>query len=472
MKIRSCNHDLIIDFLADRLSDNEQMLFEQHLDECDSCCAALQQQTADNILWDDAKTFLSSSDNVGAVSLTDEPLHTLHQESLRLDFLAPTDDPRMLGRFAGYEISGVVGCGGMGIVLKGLDPALNRFAAIKVLVPHYARSGAARQRFAREAQAAAAVVHDNVVAIHGVSEFNGLPYLIMPYIKGQSLQKRIDRHGPLSVAEILRIAMQTARGLAAAHDQGLVHRDIKPANILLPENVERVMITDFGLARAADDASLTRSGVIAGTPQYMSPEQARGEGIDHRSDLFSLGSMMYAMTTGHPPFRAETPYGILRRITDHAHRPIPEVRPDVPPWLCQIIDRLLSKNTSDRFLSADEVASLLEECLAHVQQPSVVPLPVALRTKPKDARRFKKARLPGVVALVAAVAITLSQWILFTRTDTPPEKARTEVKVQVATEASSTKESQPSDAELQWHQDEQLDQIESTLSDLNRQLEQ
>ncbi|MEZ6031920.1 MAG: protein kinase [Planctomycetaceae bacterium] len=472
MKTRSCNHDLITDFLADRLSDNQQKLFEQHLDECDSCCATLEQRTADKVLWDDAKTFLSSSDNVAAVSLTDEPLHTPHQESSRLDFLAPTDDPRMLGRFAGYEVSGVVGSGGMGIVLKGLDSALNRYAAIKVLAPHYASSGSARQRFAREAQAAAAVVHDNVIAIHGVSEFNGLPYLIMPYVKGRSLQKRIDRHGPLSVAEILRIAMQTARGLAAAHDQGLVHRDIKPANILLPENVERVIITDFGLARAADDASLTRSGVIAGTPQYMSPEQARGEGLDHRSDLFSLGSMMYTMATGHPPFRAETPYGILRRITDHAHRPIQEVRPEVPPWLCQIIDRLLSKSASDRFSSAEELATLLEECLAHVQQPSVVPLPDALRTKLKDALRFGKTWRLGVVAVVVAVAITRLPWNLFRINDTPPEMKQTDVKVRIATETSTSDESQPADAELQWQPDDQLDQIESTLSELDRQLEQ
>ena len=471
MKTQSCNPELISDFLADRLPEDQQTSFEQHLDECETCCAALQSQTADQNLWTDAKTFLSSTDNVTAVSSANESAHTSHQESLRLDFLAPTDDPRMLGRFAGYEISGVVGCGGMGIVLKGLDPALNRYAAIKVLAPHYASSGAARQRFAREAQAAAAVVHDNVIAIHGVSEFNSLPYLIMPYIKGQSLQKRIDRHGPLSVAEILRIAMQTARGLAAAHDQGLVHRDIKPANILLPENVERVLITDFGLARAADDASLTRSGVIAGTPQYMSPEQARGEGIDHRSDLFSLGSMMYAMATGHPPFRAETPYGILRRITDYAHRPTQEVRPDVPSWLCQMIDRLLSKNASDRFSSADEVATLLEECLAHLQRPSTVPLPLMLQPR-KGARRFKRPGLLGSLAVAAMTAITLSLWNLFTTTDTPPETTRTEVKVQVATESNSTEESQPSDAELQWHQDDQLDQIESTLSELNRQLEQ
>ncbi|MEZ6113066.1 MAG: serine/threonine-protein kinase [Pirellulaceae bacterium] len=178
------------------------------------------------------------------------------------------------------------------------------------------RSGSAA--FSREAQAAAAVVHPHVVAIHAVSAEARPPFLVMPYLRGMSLQRRIDEHGPLSVAEVLRIGAQTASGLAAAHAQGLVHRDIKPANILLEEGVERVAITDFGLARAIDDATTTRSGVIAGTPQYMSPEQARGEAIDHRSDLFSLGSVMYAMCTGRSPFRAETTFGILRRITDAA----------------------------------------------------------------------------------------------------------------------------------------------------------
>lgn len=302
---------------------------------------------ADSQTFAVARRANSSTDSV-RVNTADpaipEPPGVPFGEMLRLDFLGPTDDPHMLGRFAGYEISAVIGCGGMGIVLKGFDSALNRYSAIKILTPHYASSKAARQRFEREAQAAAAVVHDNVIAIHGVAEFNGVPYLVMPYIKDQSLQKRIDREGSLSVAEILRIAMQSARGLAAAHEQGLVHRDIKPANILLPENVERVMITDFGLARAADDASLTRSGVIAGTPQYMSPEQARGEGIDARSDLFSLGSVMYAMSTGHPPFRAETPYGILRRITDNPPRPVRELNPGIPDWLCGIVSRLHAKN--------------------------------------------------------------------------------------------------------------------------------
>ena len=158
----------------------------------------------------------------------------------------------------------------MSIVFKGFDSALNRYVAIKVMSPHLATSESARQRFAREAQAAAAVVHDNVIAIHHVRGDAELPYLVMPYERGNSLQKRLDERGPLELAEILRIGMQSAAGLAAAHVQGLVHRDVKPGNILLTENVERVKLTDFGLARAVDDASLTRTGMIAGTPQYLS----------------------------------------------------------------------------------------------------------------------------------------------------------------------------------------------------------
>ena len=227
----------------------------------------------------------------------------------------------------------VLGRGGFGIVLKAFDPALSRVVAIKVLAPQLAASAAARSRFAREARAAAAVVHENVVAIHAVDSWNGLPYLVMPYIAGRSLQERVDRDGPLAVKEILRIGMQTAQGLAAAHAQGLVHRDVKPSNILLENGVERVKLTDFGLARAVDDASLTQSGVVAGTPQYMSPEQARGEAVDHRSDLFSLGSVLYFMCTGHPPFRADSTPAVLRRVCDDRPRPLREVNPDVPDWL-------------------------------------------------------------------------------------------------------------------------------------------
>src|SRR5205814_4227536 len=164
---------------------------------------------------------------------------------------------------------------------------------IKVMAPQLAASATARRRFTREARAAAAVTHDHVVTIHAVEDAGPLPHIVMQFVAGHSLQDRLDRTGPLQLQEVLRIGMQAAAGLAAAHAQGLVHRDVKPANILLEDGVERVKLTDFGLARAADDASLTKTGIIAGTPQFMSPEQARGESIDQRSDLFSLGCVLY-----------------------------------------------------------------------------------------------------------------------------------------------------------------------------------
>src|SRR5262249_4202773 len=154
-----------------------------------------------------------------------------------------------------------------------------------------------------------------------------------------------------------------------------VHRDVKPANILLENGIERVKLTDFGLARAIDDHSLTQSGVIAGTPLYMSPEQAAGEPLDHRSDLFSLGSVLYALCTGRPPFRAVGTLAVLRRVIDDTPRPIPEVNPEIPGWLCDLIARLHAKNPADRFGSAQEVADLLGQHLAHVQQPGKVALP-------------------------------------------------------------------------------------------------
>ncbi len=169
--------------------------------------------------------------------------------------------------------------------------------------------------------------------------------------------------------------MQAASGLAAAHAQGLVHRDVKPANILLENGVERVRLTDFGLARAVDDASLTQSGVVAGTPQYMAPEQARGESIDVRADLFSLGSTLYAMAAGHAPFRAESALAVLRRVCDEQPRALRTINAAIPIWLTAIIEKLHAKNPAERFQNAGELADLLGQCLAHVRQPDAVPLP-------------------------------------------------------------------------------------------------
>lgn len=393
---QSCDAARIARFLRHELSEADENALVQHLDSCPTCSARLESETVEKSWWQAANEFLADSpfelEPLSDQSAPpDAPSRGLMVQQV-LDHLAPTDDPQMLGRIGSYEVVGVVGSGGMDVVLKAFDKALDRYVAIKTLSPTLAASGSARKRFSREARAAAAVVHDNVSEIYGVAEANGLPYLVMPYVRGTSLQRRVDDSGPLTPAEVLRIGMQTAAGLAAAHAQGLVHRDIKPANILLSEGVERVQITDFGLAQAADDASLTRTGVIAGTPQYMSPEQARGEAVDHRSDLFSLGSVMYAMCTGRPPFRAETSYGILRRITDSEPRPSREINPDIPTWLCAVIERLHAKSPDERYQSAGEVAELLGQCLAHVQQPDTQPLPETLATVARRASERRRLR--------------------------------------------------------------------------------
>jgi serine/threonine protein kinase len=324
-------------------------------------------------------------------------------ESMADQLLSPASHPELLGRIGRYDVERVIGSGGMGVVFKAFDTELNRPVAVKVLVPHLAHNGAARQRFAREARAAAAVVHEHVVPIHNVESDATAPFLVMPFVAGESLQQRIDREGALHVCEILRIAMQTASGLAAAHAQGLIHRDVKPSNILLEQGVERALLTDFGLARATDDASLTHTGCHPGTPQYMSPEQARGDSLDGRSDLFSLGSVVYTMCAGHPPFRAESSYAILRRITDTEPRPLREINVGIPDWLERLVNRLLAKNPDDRVSSAEQAANLLQGCLAHVQQPTVVDVPAELSAKDWPPNRIRLKQILFVCTLVVAL---------------------------------------------------------------------
>ena len=265
----------------------------------------------------------------------------------------------------------------------------------------------------------AAVIDDNVMPIYSVAEWQGVPYLVTQYSRGATLQKRIQDQGPLELKEILRIGMQTARGLAAAHAQGLVHRDVKPSNILLDGTVERALLTDFGLARAVDDASITRTGIIAGTPQYMSPEQARGGSVDARSDLFGLGCVLYAMCTGRPPFRADSSYAILRMITDDEPRSIREINPDIPEWLCLLISRLMAKSPDARFGNALEVAALLEQCLAHMQQPTSVPLPAELVPHAAGRRSIFNVTRKGVIAMLGTIGMTLLGMVLWQTTEAP-----------------------------------------------------
>lgn len=398
----TCDIDRLRLLLADQLPERQQLEVADHISDCANCQRALESMAGDLGWWSEVESCLrthagntTNGDDSAAGLRDSDELDESFTADFVVDFLEPSDQPNVLGRLGEYEILEIIGRGGMGVVLKGYQRELARFVAVKVMAPHLASSGAARQRFVREARAAAAIVHPYVMPIHSVCTTARLPYLVMPFVACESLQQRIDRQGPLEIIEILRIGLQASHGLAASHAQGLVHRDIKPANILLEKGVDRVMLTDFGLARAVDDASLTRTGIVTGTPQYMSPEQSCGEAIDARSDLFSLGSVLYAMCAGRPPFRAESALAVLRRITDSQARSLREINPQVPEWLEQIVLQLHAKSPDQRYQSADEVAKLLEQCLAHVQQPTAVALPASLRVKPRVATNQAPRRLSG-----------------------------------------------------------------------------
>lgn len=362
---------------------------------------------------------------VGAGSTDRSKPQSSEDGAVTFDFLEPSDQPDSLGGLGQYDVREVVGHGGMGIVFKAYDTRLSRVVAVKVLSPAPAANAAARKRFLREARAAAAVSHDHVVTVYAVEENeppyssprggrDGSPYLVMEFIDGQSLEQKLERVGHLALKEILRIGRQVAAGLEAAHRQGLIHRDIKPSNILLQNSVERVKITDFGLARAADDVGITHTGEVAGTPQYMSPEQAQGNRVDARSDLFSLGCVMYAMCTGRSPFRAESAMAALRRVCDDTPRPIHEINPDVPAWLTAVIQRLLEKDPNNRFQSAAEVCQVLDNYLAHVQDPAAHSLPVLPSAEDtvrrnRSAVQFHGRRWAAAVLLAILIPVTLSE---------------------------------------------------------------
>jgi eukaryotic-like serine/threonine-protein kinase len=322
-------------------------------------------------------------------------------------FLEPTNRADSLGRIGQYEVLEVLGRGGFGIVFRSMDVLLNRMVAVKVLAPEYAVTSAARKRFLREATLFALVRHENIVQIYGIGELP-IVHLVMEYIPGETLQQRLERTGPLPVSEVLEIGRQIAEGLAAAHATGLIHRDIKPANVLLSAGPDiRVKLTDFGLARAVDDASNTQSGTVAGTPMYMSPEQSKSERLDYRSDQFSLGSVLYTIVCGHPPFRASNTPAVLKRVADDTPRPIGDIIPEVPGWFCAIVSRLHAKNPSGRFSSARELADSLAECQRNPPRPRR-PFPLRMA-----------AAAVVVVLSVAGIGIALSSGLSRERTQVP-----------------------------------------------------
>jgi len=403
---------------------------ERHLQTCPVCQQALQAISADDDWWRKVADYLPSD---AIDQATDKTLDTTlmpipaggrrvqvsdssewsadnsdapHGDSLQqltdATILTPATHPELLGRIGKYDIEEVIGRGGMGVVYRGYDSELRRAVAIKVLSPHLASNGTARKRFAREAQAAAAVVHPHAIPIYGVNSTGKLPYIVMPLICGPSIQQHVETDGPMEPKDIIRVALQIAAGLEAAHKQGLVHRDIKPANILMEENVSRVMITDFGLARAADDAAMTQTGWLAGTPHYMSPEQASGQAVDASSDLFSLGGTMYFMATGRVPFRADTPVAVLNLICHKRVVPVQQLNSDIPRSLASIIEKLLAKNPAHRFASAEQLHNLLEKHLAHLQHPDTIPEPKPVRNADRQLGRSM------VLATAAATLLALA----------------------------------------------------------------
>ena len=365
-----------------------------HLEWCDHCREKLADLAGGPHWWEDAKHWLSNVES-------GEPADHLPPLPVDLSFLEDPAHPEMLGRIGRYDVEALIGRGGMGVVLRAYDSDLHRSVAIKVMAPEWAASIAARRRFAREAQAAASVAHENVVPIYNVEAEAKQPFLVMQYVPGTTLQSWVTSNGPPDVATILRVAGQLAEGLSAAHHRGLVHRDVKPGNVLVGKNIDRVWITDFGLARAADSMTLTRTGVIAGTPHYMSPEQARGEAIDHRSDLFSLGCVLYFLAAGKPPFDAENTLAVLHKLVTEKPLPLTEHRRDLPPSFVSLVNQLLTRSRVKRPADCDAVVAKLAVAQDEFQTGKVARPPATRGTR---IAGFAAATLAIVALTIGAIS--------------------------------------------------------------------
>jgi serine/threonine protein kinase/WD40 repeat protein len=342
------------------------------------------------------------------------------------DFLAPAQGPGEIGRLGPYRVVKVLGAGGMGVVFLSEDPSLKRPVALKVIRPALAARPITRQRFQQEAQAAAAVKHDHIATIYYVGEDRGVPFLAMEYLEGETLEDRLRRDGELPIAEAVRVGREIAEGLAAAHERGLIHRDVKPGNIWLEAPRVRVKLLDFGLAQLPEadaalgqsdmppgivappveaksqvHARLTPSDMILGTPGYMAPELARrGAAVDARCDLFSLGCVLYRMTTGEEPFRGTTAMDTLVAVVHDNPKPPRELNPDVPPALSHLVMRLLAKDPAMRPPSA---ATLITDLKLGAEAPR----PTRSEDSGRKKHRFRLLVAGLAVSGLAALVVIL-----------------------------------------------------------------
>jgi serine/threonine protein kinase len=294
---------------------------------------------------------------------------------------APPEKPGEVGKLGRYRVLKKIGRGGMGAVYLAFDTVLSRRIALKVMLTHHVADAESRERFLREARAAAMVKSDHIVTIFDVDEIRGVPFIAMEYLLGYPLDQYLRVTGELPLAQVLRVGRETALGLVAAHDLGLVHRDIKPGNIWLEAPHGRVKLLDFGLARAQnDDTQLTTSGIVVGTPAFMSPEQARGHKLDGRSDLFSLGVMLYRVATGKMPFDGPTTMAILTALAVDTPTSVRKLNANVPEELEAIINKLLAKAPADRYRTAWEVVEALRA--AEAPRPVAGVLPTVVEAVP------------------------------------------------------------------------------------------
>ncbi len=335
--------------------------------------------------------------------------------------MGPPEGEGTLGRLGNYRVNRVIGIGGMGAVFEAEDLALHRVVAIKVMLPLTGdKSDTASERFLREARAVAALEHDNIVPLHHIDTYGDIHFAVMPLLRGETLESRLNREGRLTVEQTLTIGVAVARGLSAAHRQGIIHRDIKPSNLWLElrddqepregrtasgpvgsadSASERTRILDFGLAYPLDEAAtrLTQSGGLAGTPAYMSPEQARDETVDGRSDLFSLGCVLFRCLAGKPPFPENNLSATLLALALKDPPEISEFRDDVPPPVANYLMTLLNKEPNQRPQSAEEVAIQL----GHFKR---WPQDTDAQAKNQKSRTFLARAVAGILTLIVMAA--------------------------------------------------------------------
>jgi serine/threonine protein kinase/tetratricopeptide (TPR) repeat protein len=339
------------------------------------------------------------------------PLKSGEGVSVTKTFVTPADRLQEGTILAGkYRIVEELGRGGMGVVYKAEDTKLKRTVALKFLPPELTHIPEVHERFTREAQAAAALDHPNICTVYEFDQAEDMNFISMAYIEGQSLRKKIES-GPLELEEALKIAAQVAEGLQEAHKKGVVHRDIKSANIMVTERGQ-AKIMDFGLARMSGTTLLTQEGTAMGTIAYMSPEQARGEAVDHRTDIWSLGVVMYEMLTGKMPFKGEHEQAVVYSILKEKPDPITNIKSDIPAPIEQVVSKALEKNLDDRYQGVEELLDDLRSISA-----GIVPEEIKTRLRKEKLRKRKKAILyAGAACLVILMAI-----LAFTLFKSPPE---------------------------------------------------